>query len=44
MTKAEIEFLRAAGFTVSEIMAMNPAPAEPTPAPADPAPEPPAEP
>lgn len=24
MTKAEIEFLRAAGFSISEIMAMNP--------------------
>ena len=25
MTKAEIEFLRAAGFSIAEIMAMNPA-------------------
>ena len=47
MTKQEIEFLRAAGFTLGEIMAMqaqeSPAPAEaaPTPAPApEPKPEP----
>lgn len=44
MTKQEIEFLRAAGFTLGEIMAMqpkdDPAPApEPAPAPA-PEPEP----
>ena len=44
MTKQEIEFLRNAGFTLAEIMAMQPAadPApEPAPAPAaDPKPEP----
>ena len=34
MKKAEIEFLRTAGFTITEIMAMNPAPADPAPAPA----------
>lgn len=35
MTKAEIEFLRAAGFSLAEIMAMNPAQNAQTPA-ADP--------
>lgn len=39
MTKAEIEFLRAAGFSIAEIMAMNPAQNAQTPAP-DPTPAP----
>lgn len=43
MTKQEIEFLRSAGFTLAEIMAMQPAadPApKPAPAPAEPEPKP----
>ena len=44
MTRQEIEFLRAAGFTLAEIMAMQPQ-NDPTPAPASaPAPSQPAEP
>lgn len=39
MTKAEIEFLRAAGFSIPEIMAMNPAHNAQSPAP-DPTPAP----
>lgn len=39
MTKAEIEFLRAAGFSLAEIMAMNPVQNAQTPAP-DPTPAP----
>ena len=39
MTKAEIEFLRAAGFSLTEIMAMNPVQNAQTPAP-DPTPAP----